>query len=193
MLLSGSLVFIPFLTTHVDHFVPSSISLILFFSLCFSKYSNFETNQQQYSIISNKFARLHSNVESFLAKFVYMTDKHTAFYEKVKEIETKLHLIKEDLPNLPFFIRVQVPFASDIDIFHSIHRIEIEQNTLASRYQNVKNEIEILKSTAGDESRIKYLKENKKKIKETLKNTNYADIKQHFECEYNELLNQYDC
>ena len=141
---------------------------------------------------------MHANVESFLAKFVYMTDKHTAFYEKIKEIEIKLHWVKEDsreLINLPYFIRVQVPFVSDIDIFQSIHGIEIEQNTLISRYKNVKNEIEVLKCNGinRDESRLKYLKENKKKIKDTLKNTNYSDIKDHLDNEYNRVLIQYDC
>ena len=198
MLLSGSLIFIPFLSPHVDDFVSSAISLALFFTLCFSKYCNFEIHQQQYKIISNKYAGMHANVESFLAKFVYMTDKHTAFYEKIKEIETKLHWVKEDsreLINLPYFIRVQVPFVSDIDIFQSIHRIEIDQNVLVSRYDNVKNEIEVLKGNGinRDESRLKYLKENKKKIKDTLKNTNYSDIKDHLDNEYNRVLIQYDC
>jgi hypothetical protein len=196
MLLSGSLVFIPFLSPDVDKFVSSAISLTLFFSLCLSKYSNFEIHQQHYKLISNKFAVLHSNVESFLAKFVYMTDKRTAFYEKIKEIETKLNWIKEDnreLLNLPYFIRIQVPFVSEIDIFQSIHRIEIEQNTLAARYNNVKNEIELLSKSSGDESRMKYLKENKKKIKESLKTTNYSHIKEHLDHEYNEVLIQYDC
>lgn len=198
MLLSGSLIFIPFLSPHVDEFVSSAISIALFLSLCFSKYSNFEIHQQQYKIISNKYAGMHANVESFLAKFVYMTDKHTAFYEKIKEIETKLHGLKEDsreLISLPYFIRVQVPFVSDIDIFQSIHRIEIEQNTLVSRYHNVKNEIDIIKGNGinRDESRLKYLKENKKKIKESLKITNYTDIKEHLDNEYNRVLIQYDC
>jgi hypothetical protein len=197
MLLSGSLVFIPFISSpHVDKFVFGAISLFLFCSLCFSKYSNFDIHQQQYKIISNKYAGLHSNVESFLAKFVYMTDKHTAFYEKIKEIETKLHWIKEDnreLLNLPYFIRLQVPFVSDVDIFQSIHGIEIEQNTLFSRYHNLKNEIDILKSSNRDESRLKYLTENKKKIKKTLKNTNYSDIKEKLEKEYIHSLIKYDC
>jgi hypothetical protein len=125
-----------------------------------------------------------------------MTDKHTAFYEKIKEIETKLHWIKEDnreLLNLPYFIRLQVPFVSDVDIFQSIHGIEIEQNTLFSRYHNLKNEIDILKSSNRDESRLKYLTENKKKIKKTLKNTNYSDIKEKLEKEYIHSLIKYDC
>ena len=143
---------------------------------------------------------MHVNVESFLAKFVYMTNKHTAFYEKIKEIENKLQWVKEDnreLINLPYFIRVQVPFVSDIDIFQSIHGIEIEQNTLISRYKNVKSEIDIIKnssiSSSKDDSRIKYLKDNKKKIKDDLKNTNYSYIKEHLDKEYNRLLIHYDC
>lgn len=198
MLLSGSLIFIPFLSPHVDDVASSAISLALFLSLCFSKYCNFDVYQQQYKIISDKYAGLHVNVESFLAKFVYMTNKHTAFYEKIKEIENKLQWVKEDnreLLNLPYFIRVQVPFVSDIDIFQSIHGIEIEQNTLISRYKNVKSEIDIIKnsSSSKDDSRIKYLKDNKKKIKDTLKNTNYSDIKDHLDNEYNRVLNHYDC
>jgi hypothetical protein len=88
-----------------------------------------------------------------------------------------------------------VPFVSDIDIFQSIHGIEIEQNTLISRYKNVKSEIDIIKNSSNskDDSRIKYLKDNKKKIKDTLKNTNYSDIKDHLDNEYNRVLNHYDC
>jgi len=129
-----------------------------------------------------------------------MSDKHTAFYEKIKEIENKLQWVKEDnleLINLPYFIRVQVPFVSDIDIFQSIHGIEIEQNTLISRYKNVKSEIDIIKnsssSSSKDDSRIKYLKDNKKKIKDALKNTNYSYIKEDLDKEYNRLLIHYDC
>ncbi len=201
VLISGSLVFIPFISSpHVDKFVSSALSFILLCSLCLSKYCNFDVYQQQYKIISNKYAGLHVNVESFLAKFVYMSDKHTAFYEKIKEIENKLQWVKEDnleLINLPYFIRVQVPFVSDIDIFQSIHGIEIEQNTLISRYKNVKSEIDIIKnsssSSSKDDSRIKYLKDNKKKIKDALKNTNYSYIKEDLDKEYNRLLIHYDC
>jgi hypothetical protein len=200
LLLSGSLVFIPFLSIHVDKFVSGAISLALFVSLCFSKYSGFDNHQQQYKIISNKYGALHSNVESFLAKFVYMTDKHSAFYEKIKEIETKLHWMKEDnrdLLHLPYFIRIQVPFVANVDIFQSIHGIELEQNSLVSRYHNVNNELDDMRGSSSnmnrDEGRIKVLKENKKKIKKALKGTNYSGIKLNLEKEYQETLIHYDC
>ena len=200
LFLSGSLVFIPFLSMHVDKFVSGAISLTLFASLCFSKYSGFDNHQQQYKNISKKYGALQSNVESFLAKFVYMTDKHSAFYEKIKEIETKLHWMKEDnrdLLHLPYFIRIQVPFVADVDIFQSIHGIELEQNSLVSRYHNVNNELDDLRGSSSnmnrDEGRIKVLKENKKKIKKALKATNYSDIKLKLEKEYHETLIHYDC
>lgn len=189
MLLSGCLVFMPFFTT--PHVITSS-SAALFLSICFSKYCGFDIYHRQYEIISHKYAGLHSNVESFLAKFVYMTDKHTAFYDKVTEIEQKLHWIKEDnrdIMILPHFIRARIPFVSSVDVIQSIHGIEIEQNALRSRYRNLKNEIDL----SNEEPRTKQLKIMKKKIKETLKRTNYTDIKEKLDKEYRDSLIQFDC
>jgi len=189
MLLSGCLVFMPFFT--IPHVITTS-SAALFLSICFSKYYRFDIYHKQYETVSRKYAALHSNVESFLAKFVYMTDKHTAFYDKVNEIEQKLHWIKEDnrdIMILPHFIRARIPFVSSVDIIQSIHGIEIEQNSLRSRYRNLKYEIDF----AHEEQRSKQLKAMKKKIKETLKRNNYTDIKEKLDKEYRDSLIQFDC
>ena len=151
---------------------------------------NFDINHHQYKMISNKYAKLHVNVETFLAKFVYMSDKQVVFYNKTREIENRLYNFKEDDDSIkiPYSIRKIVPVISTIDIFQSIHNVEIEQNTLILRYKTVQSEIERIE----DNNRIKQLTEKKKKIKDQIKSTNYSSIKQQLENEYKEYLIEYD-
>ena len=187
--LTSSLIVLPFLTNN-NPYVSSSVSIILMTLICLSKMCNFDINHHQYKMISNKYANLHVNVETFLAKFVYMSDKQVVFYNKTREIENRLYNFKEDDDSIkiPYSIRKIVPVISTIDIFQSIHNVEIEQNTLILRYKTVQSEIERI----DDNNRIKQLTDKKKKIRDQLKSTNYSSIKQQLETEYKEYLIQYD-
>jgi hypothetical protein len=187
--LTSTLIVLPFLTSN-NPYASSSLSIILMTLICLSKMCNFEINHHQYKMISTKYAKLHVDVETFLAKFVYMSDKQVVFYNKTREIENRLYNFKEDDDSIkiPYSIRKMVPVISTIDIFQSIHGVEIEQNTLILRYKTVQSEIERIEDT----NRIKQLTEKKKKIRDQIKSTNYSSIKQQLETEYKEYLIQYD-
>lgn len=193
LLLSSSLIFIPFLTSRA--YVLCPISIVLLGSLSLSRYYKFDLYKHQYKFVANKYAALHQNVATFLANFVYMTDKQNVFYQKVKEIEEKLNGMKEhnnEFLRLPYSIQLRAPTISKVDIFHCIHTVEIDKRNLGSRYRNVKNDIIDLIATDDVMMRRKHLKDTKRKIKDALKNTNYAYMKQRLENEYKEVLIMYD-
>lgn len=187
--LTSTLIVLPFLTDS-NPYASSSLSIILMTIICLSKMCNFEINHHQYKMISIKYAKLHVDVETFLAKFVYMSDKQVVFYNKTREIENRLYNFKEDDDSIkiPYSIRKMVPVISTINIFQSIHNVEIEQNTLILRYKTVQSEIERI----DDTNRMKQLTDKKKKIRDQLKTTNYSSIKQQLENEYKEYLIKYD-
>jgi hypothetical protein len=199
LLLSCSLVVLPYFS--VNKFVSSSIGFALMSCICLFKYYNFETESKYYKSISNKYGKLHSNVETFLAKLVYVSDRQHVYYEKTREIENHLYRFKEEENiKIPYSIRLLVPVISNIEIFHSIHNVEIDQNHLITRYKNVKNEIEKINSklkiedkpASSLENRLMFLFDNKKKIKEKLQMTNYSKIKEELEKEYRTHLMKYD-
>ena len=193
LLLTSSLVFIPFLTCHTYVLCPISVGLLCSISL--SRYYKFDIYKHQYKFVANKYATLHQNVATFLANFVYMTDKQNVFYQKVKEIEEKLNGIKEhnnECLRLPYSIQQQAPTISNVDIFHCIHTVEIDKRNLGSRYRSIKNDIADLIATDDTMMRKKHLKDTKRKIKDALKKTNYAYMKHRLENEYKDVLIMYD-
>jgi hypothetical protein len=112
-------------------------------------------------------------VESFLPKLVYFsnkTEKQIAFYEKMREIESKLCDFNEET----------VPISTvtnEINVFSSIHSVEIKQIELQNRYKKVKREIDKIKAKNGNETRLQFLKENQKIIKDEIKNPDYSFIR----------------
>lgn len=193
LLLSSSLLFIPFLTTQTYVLCPVGVALLVTLSL--SRYCKFDIYKHQYKFVANKYATLHQNVATFLANFVYMADKQNVFYQKVKEIEQKLNGIQEhnnEFLRLPYSIQQQAPLISSVDIFHCIHTVEIDKRKLGSQYRVVKNNIADLIVTEDTIMRKKHLKSTKRKIKDALKLTNYSFMKQRLEKEYKEVLIKYE-
>lgn len=199
LLFSGSLVFLPFFST--EKTAISTLGLLSISCISLSRYCNFDVNSDYYNNISHRYGKLHLNIETFLAKLVYFsskTEKQTIFYEKTREIENKLYDFKEENVCIPESIRVLVPILSSINIFSSIHNVEIHQKRLINRYKNVKNEIEYLLckkngNTLVDKEKIRmeFLVDNKKKIKDELKKMNYLNIKEFLEYEYKTHLIKY--
>jgi hypothetical protein len=74
-----------------------------------------------------------------------------------------------------------MPVTNNINIFSSIHDIELNQKTLLSRYKNIISE---LKTKCGEKNRIRFLKENRKKIKDNLNDPDYSAIIDPLEKEY---------
>jgi uncharacterized protein YifE (UPF0438 family) len=99
----------------------------------------------------------------------------------MREIETKMHYFAEEVVSLK----------DTNNVFTSIHDMEIQQTALLNRYKMVIKEIDQikLKSTDSKEnSRLRFLKENKKKIKEQLNNPDYSIIREPLEQEYRKYL-----
>ena len=61
-----------------------------------------------------------------------------------------------------------------MNIFSSIHSVELKQTELQNRYKMVKREID---QNKANPARLQFLKENRKKIKEEIKNPDYSFIR----------------
>jgi len=158
--------------------------LITIICIFLKHYLNFDISSNQLNTISLRYGKIQVDAETFLSKLVYFSnkvDKHTAFYEKMREIETKMHYFAEEVVSLK----------DTNNVFTSIHDMEIQQTALLNRYKMVIKEIDQikLKSTDSKEnSRLRFLKENKKKIKEQLNNPDYSIIREPLEQEYRKYL-----
>jgi len=179
---SGSLVIFPFFSA--EKVAISSLGLITIICIFLKHYLNFDISSNQLNTISLRYGKIQVDAETFLSKLVYFSnkvDKHTAFYEKMREIETKMHYFAEEVVSLK----------DTNNVFTSIHDMEIQQTALLNRYKMVIKEIDQikLKSTDSKEnSRLRFLKENKKKIKEQLNNPDYSIIREPLEQEYRKYL-----
>ena len=214
---SGSLVVFPFFSA--EKAAISSLGLISMICIFLKHYWNFDVSSNQFNTVSLRYGKIQVDVETFLSKLVYFSnkvEKQSAFYEKMREIETKLYYFAEEVP------------PSD-NVFTSIHGIEMQQTALLNRYKMVNREIDQIKGKTTrdrttrdrstrdrtsfdrasfdrtpfdrttkdrttldlltrDKNRLQYLKENKKKIKEQLNNPDYSIIKEPLEQEYQKYL-----
>jgi len=194
---SGSLVVFPFFSA--EKAAISSLGLISMICIFLKHYWNFDVSSNQLNTVSLRYGKIQVDVETFLSKLVYFSnkvEKQSAFYEKMREIETKLYYFAEEVP------------PSD-NVFTSIHGMEMQQTALLNRYKMVNREIDQIKGKTTrdrttrdrasfdrtsfdlltrDKNRLQYLKENKKKIKEQLNNPDYSIIKEPLEQEYQKYL-----
>jgi len=180
---SGSLVVFPFFSA--EKVAISSLGLITMICIFFKHYYNFDVTSNQLNTISLRYGKIQLDAETFLSKVVYFSnkvDKYTAFYEKMREIETKMHYFSEEV----------VSTKDSNNVFTSIHDMEINQTALLNRYKMVIKEIDQIKSKSStdikDINRLRFLKENKKKIKEQLNNPDYSIIREPLEQEYRKYL-----
>jgi len=99
----------------------------------------------------------------------------------LKEIETRLQDFKEESIQIPGSIVSLMPVTNNMNIFSSIHEVELNQKGLATRYKTINTE---LKTKNGEKDRVRFLKENKKKIRDKLNNPDYSGIREPLEKEY---------
>ena len=203
---SSSVVIFPFFSAEMV--TMSSLGLITTICIFFKYYLNFDISSNELNTISLRYGKILVDAETFLSKLVYFSnkvEKQSAFYEKMREIETKLYYFAEEVP-------------SSDNVFTSIHGIEMQQTALLSRYKMVNREIDQIKGKTKDrtakdrttkdrttkdrttkdrtaldlltrdKNRLEYLKENKKKIKEQLNNPDYSIIREPLEQEYQKYL-----
>ena len=164
LMFSGTLVVFPFFSA--EKLAISSLGVLIMFSIYLKHYYNFDISSHRFHTISLQYGKILANVESFLPKLVYFsnkTEKQLAFYEKMREIESKLCDFNEETVSNP------------MNIFSSIHSVELKQTELQNRYKMVKREID--QNNAKNPARIQFLKENRKKIKDEIKNPDYSFIR----------------
>jgi hypothetical protein len=181
-LFSGSLVVLPLFSA--EKTTISSFGLLTMFCIFLKNYYKHDITSHDYNMVSLRFRKLQVNAETFLSRLVYFSnkiEKQSAFYEKMREIETKLQEFKEESIQIPSSIISLMPITNNINIFSSIHDVELTQKELATRYKTIHAE---LKNKNGEKDRVRFLKENKKKIKGKLNNPDYSGIREPLEKEY---------
>ena len=173
LLFSGTLVVFPFFSA--EKVAISSLGVLTMICIFFKHYYNFDISSNRFQTVSHQYGKILANVETFLSKLVYFSnriERQTVFYEKMREIESKLCDFNEEIVPI---------FTNQINIFSSIHSVELKQTELQSRYKKVKREIDQNKASPG---RLQFLKENRKKIKDQIKNPDYSFIKNPLEQEW---------
>jgi hypothetical protein len=184
LLVSGSLVVFPLFSA--EKISISSLGLITMFCIFLKNYYKYDISRHDYNMVSLRFNKLQASTENFLSKLVYFSnkiEKQSAFYEKMREIEAKLQDFKEESIQIPGTIISLMPVTNNMNIFSSIHDIELNQKALLSRYKNINSELKN-KNKTGEKDRIRFLKENRKKIKGELNNPDYSGITDPLEKEY---------
>jgi len=170
LMFSGTLVIFPFFSA--EKVAISSLGVLTMLCIFFKHHYNFDISSNRFQTVSLQYGKILVNVETFLSKLVYFSnriERQTVFYEKMREIESKLcDFNEETMPN-------------PINIFSSIHSVELKQTELQSRYKKVKREIDQNKASPG---RLQFLKENRKKIKDQIKNPDYSFIRNPLEQEW---------
>ena len=182
LLFSGSLVVFPLFSA--EKAAMSSLGLLTMFCIFLKNYYKHDITSHNYNMVSLNYHKLQLNTENFLSRLVYFSnriEKQTVFYEKMREIETRLQDFKEESIQIPGSIVSLMPVTNNMNIFSSIHEVELNQKGLATRYKTINTE---LKTKNGEKDRVRFLKENKKKIRDKLNNPDYSGIREPLEKEY---------
>jgi hypothetical protein len=147
------------------------------------KHARFDLDIQKYNDAAKSYVDVENELAALKTTTMYSYDKHRLLYEKVRETETKIMEIKKCA--IPVYPGVQVvfPLISVIDIFSEIHKIETKRKQHLGRLTSIRYEIrrivadmESVKNDAKLKSRLRFLFDSKKKIKDELETINYAQI-----------------
>ena len=144
-------------------------------------YLKLETSTQTFYNTARQFDKLETNLEFVASKLMFVekeNDKSNIVFEKLQEIESKIHEMKEwNSLFLPDEIRGLFPIICHINIFSFIKRMESNKKGLLIRFKDVKNEIRYIyyqldyKKSLNKErlqGRLQFLIDIKDKIKEEL-------------------------
>jgi 6-pyruvoyl-tetrahydropterin synthase len=144
-------------------------------------YLKLETSTQTFYNTARQFDKLETNLEFVASKLMFVEkekEKSNIVYEKLQEIESKIHEMKEwNSLFLPDEIRGLFPIICHINIFSFIKRMESNKKGLLMRFKDVKNEIRYIyhqldnKKSLNKErlqGRLQFLIDIKDKIKEEL-------------------------
>lgn len=142
-------------------------------------YLKLETSTQTFFTTATQFDKLETLLEFVASKIIFVekeSEKSEIIYDKIQEVERKIHEIKEwNTLFVPDEIRGLFPIICHINIFSFIKRMEASKKSLIHRFKDVKNEIKYIVTRAQKkhdqariEKRLQVLNETKEKIKEEL-------------------------
>ena len=193
LLCSGSITVLPLLATY-ERWLLILISVFGAFTtgtIVVSRYADFDITIQKYKTASKSYTSLETDLTTFKSvnTYSFSYDKYRALYEKIRESEMKILELNNNA-ELSLSVKRRFPIISTMDIFAEIHKIEDQRKVLSKRETKVRYEMRKLAFDIDSanidpqkKSRLKYLHDSKKKIKDDLDKINYADIVSDIECE----------
>lgn len=184
----------PFVTT-ISHgsYIITAMNATTTLLITLINHLKLETYAKNYELIAIRYAKLHSSLELFSTKMLFSTD-NAKLKELLKNVEEKLTEIKDQNDMLlPENVKRKYPIISNINIFSTIHAIEMHRKNLMMQLTSVKNEIRYIyakwdsesKKCKKEEIRLNFLIETKDKMKkELMKHFNaFSYINEIFESE----------
>ena len=154
-----------------------------------TRYANFDITIQKYHDTSASYHRLENDMMLFKSVNTYSYEKYRLLYEKIRESEVKI-IDLNNKAELSASIKKRFPEVCAIDIFSQIHKIEEQRKKLARRLTSVRYEIRKLAFDIDSanidpekKSRLRFLVDSKKKIKDELENVNYSSMIEKIESE----------
>lgn len=193
LLCSGSITVLPLLATY-ERWLLILISVfgaLTTGTIVVSRYADFDITIQKYNATSKSYTLLETDLTTFKSvnTYSFSYDKYRALYEKIRESEMKI-LELNNHANISLSVKRRFPIISTMDIFAEIHKIEDQRKVLSKRQSSVRYEMRKLAFDIDSanidpqkKSRLKYLHDSKKKIKDDLDKINYTDIVNNIECE----------
>ena len=193
LLCSGSITVLPLLATY-ERWLLILISVFGAFTtgtIVVSRYADFDITIQKYKTASKSYTSLETDLTTFKSvnTYSFSYDKYRALYEKIRESEMKILELNNNA-ELSLSVKRRFPIISTMDIFAEIHKIEDQRKVLSKRETKVRYEMRKLAFDIDSanidpqkKSRLKYLQDSKKKIKDDLDKINYTDIVNDIECE----------
>ena len=191
-LLSGSMTFLPIMVSHGGEWLLILISIFGFLISGITvgtRYGNFDITIHKYCDTSASYHRLENEMMLFKSVNTYSYEKYRVLYEKIRESEVKIIDLNNNA-ELSASIRRRFPEICSIDIFSQIHKIEDKRKKLARRLTSARYEIRKLAFDIDSanidpekKSRLKFLIDSKKKIKDELENVNYSSMIEKMESE----------
>lgn len=193
LLCSGSITVLPLLATYGEWLLIliSVFGALTTGTIVVSRYADFDITIQKYNATSKSYTLLETDLTTFKSvnTYSFSYDKYRALYEKIRESEMKI-LELNNHANVSLSVKRRFPIISTMDIFAEIHKIEDQRKVLSKRQSSVRYEMRKLAFDIDSanidpqkKSRLKYLHDSKKKIKDDLDKINYTDIVNNIESE----------
>jgi hypothetical protein len=185
LLFTSSITILPLLVSY-ENWLLILISIFGAFSTGLTivgKHARFELDIQKYNSVAKLYVDVENDLATLKSTTMYSYDKHRVLYENIREMETKIMEIKKCATPVYPGVQVVFPLISVIDIFSEIHKIETKRKQHSGRLTSIRYEIrrivadlESVKNDTKLKSRLRFLFDSKKKIKDELETINYSQI-----------------